>query len=251
MNKLKKTLKKSLKKLLRSSFIAELISLTCYGYIKLVAKTTNWELRGVDKVYKFWESNEGMILLAWHGRALMLPTFWNGSKPLNALVSLHQDGRIIASVLERFGLGTIGGSSNENASGAAFSLMSSLQKNNTSICIIPDGPRGPRMAMGKSPVYYAQKTGKPIFLMNYSIANSFIINKAWDKMMIPLPFSKGICMIEGPFYISPSVDKEVLEQHRLEIENKLNQMNTICDEAMGLTPILPDPAGKHRKKGEK
>lgn len=72
----------------------------------------------------------------------MLPYFWNRKKPLNALVSLHRDGRMIAGLLEKFGLGTIGGSSNENASGAAVKLMHSL-KDDTAICIIPDRSRDP------------------------------------------------------------------------------------------------------------
>lgn len=246
--KFKKKIKKFIKKIMRSDAAASIAGWLCYVYLHLIALTTRWERRGVDKIYTYWKNNEGMILLAWHGRAFMLPTFWDGSKPLNALVSLHQDGRIIAKVLERYGFGTIGGSTNENAAGAALSLMNSLQKKDASICIIPDGPRGPRMNMCKSPIYYAQKTGKPIFIMNYSIANSIIINKAWDKMMLPLPFSKGICIVEGPFYISASKDKDKLEEDRIIIEQKMNEISDICDNAMGLTPVKPDTTGGHRKK---
>ena len=113
---LKKTLKKSLRRITKSDFVINLISSAIYWYARLVGKTTSWEVRGIDNFYREWDDNRGIILVAWHGRALMLPYFWNRKKPLNALVSLHRDGRMIAGLLEKFGLGTIGGSSNENAS---------------------------------------------------------------------------------------------------------------------------------------
>lgn len=86
---------------------------------------------------------------------MMLPYFWNRSHPLNALVSLHHDGRMIAGLLEKFGMGTIGGSSTENGKNAALELMRSLQKGEA-IAIIPDGPKGPSMTLSRSAVYFAQ-----------------------------------------------------------------------------------------------
>ena len=166
----------------------------------------------------------------------MLPYFWNRKKPLNALVSLHRDGRMIAGLLEKFGLGTIGGSS--NASGAAVKLMHSL-KDDTAICIIPDGPRGPRMHMGRSPLYYAQKTGKPIACISYSIANSFRITKSWDHMMIPLPFSRGICTVSEAMSVPADADNNELETYRLRLEEQLNRISRECDIKMGLIPDEP------------
>lgn len=71
---------------------------------------------------------------------MMLPYFWNRSHPLNALVSLHHDGRMIAGLLEKFGMGTIGGSSTENGKNAALELMRSLQKAKPS----PSFPTAPK-----------------------------------------------------------------------------------------------------------
>ncbi len=244
----KKYIKKPLRKLVQSAPAIWLISRLIYGYAKLVGRTTRWKLDGVDRFYRLSEQNDGVILLIWHGRALMLPYFWKPqSGSLYALVSLHHDGRMIAGLLERFGIKTIGGSSNENAVGGAVGLMHAVRQK-ASICIIPDGPRGPRMHLGNSPLYYAQKTGKPIVCASYSIKKAHIIAKAWDKMMIPFPFSEGICRLSEPIFIPDGINNKELEKYRQTVEQKLNEISISCDKELGLTPVLPDDGTGKRKK---
>lgn len=247
MLNLKNRLKNQLKKIFRSNWAVKLISTMIYGYTKLVYHTTTWKIVGREHPVTLWEEGKDFILIAWHGRALMLPAFRDYRYPLNALVSLHNDGRMIAGVLQKYGLGTIGGSSNNNAHGAALNLMSSLN-DNTSICIIPDGPRGPRMHLSMSPVYYAQKTGKPIVCMTYSTKHCKIIEKAWDKMMFPYPFNKGVCMFSKPIHIPKTVKEKDLETFRLQIENSLNELNYAADNEMGLPPVKP--GNKAKKKND-
>lgn len=238
MTQFKKNLKKKIKKLLSSQLVICILSRVSYLYALLVGKTTRWQLEGIKQIYDFRDKNKNFILVGWHGRAMMMPYFARGRFPLDALVSLHQDGRIIAGLLRKFGLGTIGGSTTVNAKGAAMGLMRSLQEKR-SICIIPDGPRGPRMHMTMSPLYYAQKTGLPIFFMVNSFKHAFIIEKAWDKMMIPLPFGRGICKISAPFYVDTAADETELENARRKLEELGNRLQFDADTAMKRQPVLP------------
>lgn len=242
------SLKKLLKKITRSEFVTQIISTLIYWYTLLVYKTTSWEIKGRDEFFEHVKKKPTFILVAWHGRALMLPPFCERRITLNALVSQHNDGRLIAGLLHKYGFGTVNGSSNNNAKGAAVGLMHSLNAG-MPICIIPDGPRGPRMKLSMSPIYYAQKTGLPIIAMTYSIKNCRIAAKAWDKMMIPLPFSKGIMVMSEPIYI-PECGNEETENYRLKIETILNQINFNADKAMGLEPVLPDTNPKKSRKGK-
>ena len=140
----------------------------------------------------------------------VIPYFWDRRSTLKALVSPHRDGQIVVGLLKRFGIGHIDGSSNERAASAAISLLKELQQG-TTIAIIPDGPRGPSMTLGLSPLYYAQKTGRPIVGVTYSIANSFVVEKSWDRMLLPKPFNKGICAVTKPFFVPADATKEELE----------------------------------------
>ena len=117
-----KILKKAFKKILKSGIVTGIIGTLVYYYTRFVGKTTRWNIKGIEKFYQYWQKEGCIILIGWHGRAMLYPYFWNKERPLNALVSLHQDGRLIAGFLEKCGFGTIGGSSNGNAVGSARTL---------------------------------------------------------------------------------------------------------------------------------
>ena len=229
-----------MRSLLQSKYVLSLISSLMYWYVRLVGKTTRWQTKGIDEFYKTWEKEGSLIFIGWHGRAMMLPYFWNKSRPMNALVSLHHDGRIIAGLLERFGMGTIGGSSTENGKNAALELMRYLQKGEA-IAIIPDGPKGPNMTLSRSAIYYAQKSGATC-----SISGSKIIDKSWDKMMLPKPFSRGCYFVTEAFYIPAEADEQQLEEYRKKIETSLNQLTWEADRITGLPHITPGSVARKR-----
>jgi len=240
-----KKIKNFIKKITKHPRFISLLSTILYYYARLVGATTRWEIFGVNGLYQQWYKDKAIILLIWHGRAMMIPHFWNKEPPLNALVSLHKDGRIVAGFLEKYGFGTIGGSSNEGAQSAARSLLHSLQKNEA-IAIIPDGPIGPRMKMNDSPLYFAMKSGKPIFGATYSIEHSFIA-KSWDAMMIPLPFCRGIVYITKPYYIAADASPEDLSKIKQEIEDELNTLTYKADRRFGIAKIEPGVCAKQKR----
>lgn len=235
------------KKILKSEKSEILIGHIAYFYLKFVGMTTRWKVSGVKETYELLDKYGSMIVIGWHGRTLEMPYFWNKSRPLNALVSPHRDGRLIVNILKKFGIGNISGSSNKNSTEAALELMRNLQQNN-SIAIIPDGPRGPGMKLTMSPLFYAQKSGKPIIGITYSIAGAKVITKSWDRMLVPLPFHRGAYSITKPFFIPAEATPEELEQHRQKIETTLNELTWQLDREMGLPYI---PQGTIAKKSRK
>ena len=244
----KKKIKHLIRNITKSEAFTSLVGKIMYYYCLLVWKTTHWEIFGVNKFYPVWEKEKSIILTIWHGRVLMIPYFWNKKRPLNALVSPHNDGRIAASFLKKVGFGIIDGSSNDGANVAAINLLRSLEKNQA-IAIIPDGPRGPRMKMNISPLYFAKKSGKPLFGATYSIEHS-IIAKSWDAMLIPLPFCRGIVHVTKPYYIPADATDEDLEKYRQEIENELNGLTLRADQVLKLPKIEPGVAAKTKKRKE-
>ena len=201
----------------------------------------------MKETYELLDKYGSMIVIGWHGRTLEMPYFWNKSRPLNALVSPHRDGRLIVNILKKFGIGNVSGSSNKNSSEAALELMRNLQQNN-SIAIIPDGPRGPGMRLTMSPLFYAQKSGKPIVGITYSIAGAKVIEKSWDRMLVPFPFQRGMYSITEPFFIPPEATEEELEKYRLQIETTLTELTWKLDREMGI-PFIPQ--GTIAKKSRK
>lgn len=234
----KKRLKHFFKRFETTSFATSILGGIIYIYAVLVGLTTRWQLQGITKTYQTWAKERAIILIIWHGRSLMPCWFWRHKKqfPMSALVSPHRDGRIIASVLRCFGIKVIDGSSNENAKNAALSLMRELQ-NQHSIAIIPDGPKGPNMKLSPSALFYAQKTGKPIIGLTYSVKGAKLVNKSWDKMMVPPLFSRGIGATTEPFYIPDHLTETELEEQRLKIEAALTELTWSIDQQLGLPKV--------------
>ena len=157
----------------------------------------------------------------------------------------------MVGLLRRFGIGIIPGSSNEHAKTAAVALMHEL-KGGTTIAIIPDGPRGPSMTLSPSPVFYGQKTGKaPIIGVTYSIANSHIVEKSWDRMLFPTPFNRGICAATEPFFIPQNATEAELEQYRQKIENRLNELTWQLDKELNMPHIPKGTAPKKKRDTQK
>lgn len=239
-------LKDITKKFTKSRFAAKIISFAAYWYIRLIAATTKWDIRNINNFYDNLEKYGSVIFIAWHGRVPMIPYFWDRRKTLKALVSPHRDGQMMVGLLQRFGIGIVSGSSNERAGGAAVALMHEL-KNGTTIAIIPDGPRGPSMTLSPSPVFYAQKTGKPVIGVTYSIANSYIIEKSWDRMLVPKPFNRGICAVTEPFFIPENTSAAELEQYRQQIENRMNELTWQLDSELNM-PYIPKGTAPKKKR---
>lgn len=245
MNMMKK---QWIKDLIKSQFAEKLIGGFAFYYLKFVGLTTRWKsVTGVKEAYETLKQHGSMIVIGWHGRTLMMPYYWDKRSKLNALVSPHRDGRMIMYILEKFGIGHISGSSDKKPTEAALELMRNLKEGN-SIAIIPDGPRGPSMELAMSPLFYAQKSGKPILGITYSISGSKVITKSWDDMLIPLPFHKGMYAITSPVFIPKDATPEELEKYRQQIENNLNELTWKLDKEMGIPYIAK---GKRPRKSRK
>ncbi|MCV4784755.1 hypothetical protein OFM36_35525, partial [Escherichia coli] len=52
-----------------------------------------------------------------------------------------------------------------------------------------DGPRGPRYRVKPGPILLAKKSGRPIIPLSFEYKRR-IEAGSWDKMQIPLPFSR-------------------------------------------------------------
>jgi len=236
------TIKKRLKHLWRGFFhseaILDIISILALLYTKLVGKSSKFKVNGLSEFEEMVTKYDGGIFVTWHGRALMLPFFWRNVRLMKALVSPHNDGRIIANILKGYNILSIDGSSDKNAGGAAFCIINELKKG-TVVSLISDGPRGPAQRLHKSVIYFAQKTKKPIMGFTYSAKGAKVCRKSWDDMLIPLPFSEGVVYATKPLFVPENISDEEAERLRKEFEDELNTLTAKADAEYGIKGITP------------
>lgn len=133
--------------------------------------------------------DEPIIFACWHGELLMLPYLYSKYRKTphaKVLISSHFDGMLISKTIKYFGLGTIEGSTNRNATRVLMQGIRAL-KDGYDIGITPDGPKGPRHEVADGIIAMAQKANAKIVLVEIK-PTKFWQFKSWDKFTIPKPF---------------------------------------------------------------
>ncbi len=154
--------------------------------------------------------------VVWHNRILTTPTLMPMilRQRTWAMASRSDDGQVITDVLQKLGFQSLRGSAMKNGrdKGGASALVTAIHvlQDGGCVCIIPDGPRGPRYSVQPGAVMAAVKAKVPIIPLgvNHSCA---IRLPSWDKLEIPLPFSRAELVIGKPFYL----DEDALDPEKM------------------------------------
>ena len=94
------------------------------------------------------------------------------------------------------------------------------------ICgITVDGSRGPARKVQIGIVLMAKATGAPIYPARLN-AKRKLFAPTWDKTTIPLPFNQLVFIVGEPIKVAPDAGAEELEEHRAELERRLNELVT-------------------------
>jgi len=213
-------------KSIRKKLVARLGPWLAYWTVKSLSWTMRFEEVNPEIPRSFWEKETPGIGVFWHGRLLMMPLVYKGRK-LSFLVSPHRDGQIVGKAMQRFGFYAILGSTTRRGF-SAFKKMVTAQKNGSDIAITPDGPRGPRYRVQTGVIELAKVTGRPMVPLAFSASKRKVL-KTWDHFLLPYPFSKGVFIWGEPIYIDENEDRGYLEEKRLLLEKRLNELTERAD----------------------
>jgi lipopolysaccharide heptosyltransferase II len=161
----------------------------------------------------------------WHGTALQM-IMNNQKSGIVIMASLSKDGELISDVLKSFGFDTVRGSSNKGAE-RALKEMTWLALSGKTLAYAADGSRGPYHKLKPGVIYTAQKSGLPIYPVA-ACPKRKITLKSWDKMEVPLPFTKAVQIYSPAVYVK---DIDDIEQKRAEVEAELNRLYEFASSA--------------------
>lgn len=182
---------------------------------------------------------------SWHRHAIFLFYFFRTIGPRGLMVSRSKDGDIVAQVARRFGYTPIRGSSSKGGTRALHHMIDFMKETREKrLCGTPvDGPRGPARIMKKGMLAVAKESGALFIPMACSGTHVVTFPKAWDKTIIPLPFSKIVIDFGEPFTISPENDDTEIEILRRCTEQTLNDLTDNLDRICGYS----EPLGPRQK----
>ncbi len=176
------------------------------AYIAFVYRTARWELVGFDPAVAAYRREGKAILAFWHEHLPLMPWLMlevrrrGVAHSAHVLVSSSRDGLLIGRIVGRFGLKLAIGSSSRHG-GAGLVQLARLLGEGEPVAITPDGPRGPRRRAAPGVAELAALSGAPVFPIGARARTAFGL-PSWDRMEVPLPFSRA-ALVVGPAILVP------------------------------------------------
>ncbi len=170
---------------------------------------------GKNYIYAFWHGRQFILLYSHRRSGLLLPS------------SESKDGEIQTGILKRFGYGVVRGSSKRRGDRALLGLVDGLRKGKI-IALAVDGPRGPIHEVKEGVIYLSGKLNKPIIPVITSASRYWILEKIWDKYMLPVPFTRGVVLYGEPIIVN-GISEDEREKKRKELELSLNALMAQAD----------------------
>ncbi len=206
----------------RERLLIRLADLAFFLSISILGRTIRWEVKGEEHFAAIKEKGLLPIHTFWHDR-IFLGTYFFRQRGIVVMTSRSFDGEYIARFIQRLGYGAARGSSTRGAVGALMEMVR-LMRAGCPTAFTIDGPKGPRYVAKMGCVLLAKKTGNPVVVFTITANRHFTI-KSWDRLQIPVPFTKALVEIAPPIYVPEDADEQTLEAKRDEVQQALD---TIC-----------------------
>lgn len=219
-----------MKKFVRTPRVQSMLAWLVSVYLGATLATMRWRFEHRAPADAAVAGPAGIVACFWHGR-IALAVVCRGllrQKPRRVMISNSPDGELVAKIVHRLGFPAIRGSTtmddraNRRSIGAFRDAARFLDAGGV-VAITPDGPRGPAETMPEGPVVLARRRETPVFLIGFA-ARPALTLKSWDSTQIPLPFSRGCVVFEGPLTIGRRADAAAVEAARLDWQTRLTEL---------------------------
>jgi lysophospholipid acyltransferase (LPLAT)-like uncharacterized protein len=164
------------------------------------------------------EEGRNVVYAFWHDSMFLLP-YTHRNSGIVIAVSESRDGDLAARMLRHFGLEVIRGSTKRKGNRALIGLINNIRRGR-SVAIAVDGPRGPRHEAKAGAVFLAGRLMVPVIPVVTRVKRCLILEKAWDKFIVPAPFTKGVILYGEPIMVSGTSSEEI-EAKRRELGSSL------------------------------
>ena len=207
--------------------------------VRLWFGTVRVEIRNrevYDRYFK--DSSTGNVVAgSWHRHAIFLFYFFRTLGPRGVMISRSRDGELTARIAEHFGYTPVRGSSSRGGAQALSAMVDYLSESGEKrLCgTAVDGPRGPARKMKPGMAVLARRSGSWFVPVACSGTRVITFARAWDKTIIPKPFSRVVIDFGRPVKIPKEAGEEEFAGICGDLEAELNRLTDSVDRICGYT----------------
>ncbi len=204
---------------LRQRIILRLIIWAGSWIIRLIGPTLRVKISCEDGAQQTLDQRP-LIGSFWHS-CLIPATYICRDLGVRVMSSNSYDGEYMGRIIHKFGFVAVKGSSSRNAVRALLGLRRALEAGWT-VAFTLDGPRGPRHKVKPGPVALARSSGVPLTMFHAAVDKAWVLN-TWDRLMIPVPFSRVLVRFGKLIPVPREVTDADLDRYTNELQSSLDR----------------------------
>src|SRR5579864_7231671 len=198
-------------------------------FIRLLGPTLRIAVSYEDGAQKTLDERP-LVASFWH--SCMIPaTYLFRDMGIRVMSSYSYDGKYMGRIIKRFGFVAVKGSSSRNPVRALLGLRRALDDGWT-VAFTLDGPRGPRHKVKPGPVALARSSGVSLTMFHAAVEKAWVLN-SWDRLMIPVPFSRVLVRFGKLIPLPHNVSEEDVERYTAELQASLDRVCEFAEENVG------------------
>jgi lysophospholipid acyltransferase (LPLAT)-like uncharacterized protein len=192
-----------------------------YLMIRLICSTLRWEVQGMGNLDSIFGGGNRAIFTFWHTCIFSATWFWRG-RGIVVMSSQSRDAEYTGRFIKRFGYGTTRGSATRGG-GRALAEMAECLEAGMDVAFTIDGPRGPAFVAKAGAVTLARHTGQAILPFHIASRRSLKL-PSWDRLEIPLPFTRALTLIAEPIYVPRDASAEQAASYQSSLQASLDRL---------------------------
>lgn len=168
------------------------------AYAELVLRTSRFRVV-VDPAVDVHVREQGLpvIYALWHCQVFFMPLLRRYERrSLAVLLSQHRDARIVGVAAQLRGVQLVRGSSTRGGLQAYRQLLTRLRQGQ-SVCVTPDGPKGPARQVKSGVIQLARHSGCVVVPVAWAATRKCEL-RSWDRTVLPLPFGRYLLVLGPP-----------------------------------------------------
>jgi hypothetical protein len=205
---------------LRQRVVLRMIICAGYWLIRLISPTLRLCVSREEGAQTTLDQRP-LVASFWH--SCMIPaTYIFRNMGIRVMSSNSYDGEYMGRIIHKFGFLAVKGSSSRNAVRALLGLRRALEEGWT-VAFTLDGPHGPRRQVKPGPAGLGRSSGMPLTTFHIAAERAWVLN-TWDRLMIPMPFSRVLLRFGKLIAVPAEASDEELDRYTAELQTSLDRV---------------------------
>lgn len=195
--------------MLKRSVVIKLKGLLFAWVLRLQRLTWRVSIEGRENLDRLYRKERPFLLCFWHGKYVPIFPLLEGYQAC-VLSSISERGDVIAEICRNFGYTSA--QITDQPKPDALRHMKDMLSEVQAVATAMDGPLGPYHRVKYGTVWMAAKSGFVLLPLSVGSRRKIVLNKRWDRMELPLPFTQ-VCLVFGkPISVPESFHHEQIRE---------------------------------------